>query len=138
LSKQKIAFVVCLVGFSAGTIFTTRAGMYFLDIFDHFAINYGLVIVGILECIAVGWILGAEKLRRYINRDSDWKLGKWWSFSIKYLCPIVLIYLVIAQFVADITRNYGGYPDWAMYVGWGIVLVPILVSLAVSFWPKRR
>ena len=138
ISKEWIAGFVCVLGFLAGIIFTTRAGMYFLDLIDHFATNYGLVLVGIFECVAIGWVFGAPKLRRYINRDANWKLGKWWDISIKYICPIVLIYLVIAQFVIDMKDNYGGYPDWAMWVGWLIVLIPIAISAIVSFWPGRR
>ncbi|MBN1645233.1 sodium-dependent transporter [Candidatus Woesearchaeota archaeon] len=138
ISKKWISLVICIGGFLCGIIFTSRAGMYFLDLFDHFATNYGLVLVGIFECLAVGWVYGAPKLRRYINRDSDWKLGKWWDFSIKYLCPIVLIYLIIAQLVIDLTKNYGDYPNWAMLIGWGVVLVPILVGVIISFWPSKR
>ncbi|MBW2969229.1 sodium-dependent transporter [Candidatus Woesearchaeota archaeon] len=137
-SKHWIAAGVCFVGFLFGIIFTTRAGMYFLDLFDHFATNYGLVLVGIFECIAVGWFFGADKLRRYINRGADWKLGKWWEISIKYICPIVLAYLIIAQLVIDISKNYGNYPNWAIYIGWGAVLVPIITGIIVSFWPNKK
>ena len=47
IAQQKIAFVVCSVAFVMGILFVTNAGLYFLDVFDHFVTNFGLVLVGI-------------------------------------------------------------------------------------------
>ncbi|RMF54759.1 sodium-dependent transporter [Candidatus Woesearchaeota archaeon] len=137
-SRPLVSLIVCALGFLAGIIFTTRAGLYFLDVVDHFATNFGLIIVGILECIAVGWVFGAEKLRKYINEVSDYKIGKWWSFCIKYLIPILLIYLIAVQFVAEMKANYEGYPNWAIVIGWLVVLVPLAISFIVSYWPEKK
>ncbi|MCK4422831.1 MAG: sodium-dependent transporter, partial [Candidatus Omnitrophica bacterium] len=71
IRKEILTLYVCVFGFSCGIIFATRAGLYYLDITDHFITNYGLVIVGFLEAIAVGWFYGADKLRAYINNVSD-------------------------------------------------------------------
>ncbi|MFH1917343.1 MAG: sodium-dependent transporter [Nanoarchaeota archaeon] len=133
ISKPKISFWVCLVGFLAGIIFATRAGLYFLDIIDHFITNFGLVLVGIFEAIAIGWIFGADKLRAYINSVSDFKLGKWWEISIRYITPILLIIFIVAQFLIEIQANYEGYPDWAIAIGWGVIIVPIIIAVIFSF-----
>ena len=96
--KHKIAFLVCLVAFLGGILFTTRAGLYFLDIVDHFVNAYNLIFVGVLQCIFVGWVYGADRLRRYINSVSDWKIGRWWNFAIKFLVPALLILLLVLNF----------------------------------------
>jgi NSS family neurotransmitter:Na+ symporter len=128
--RHKVAFMICLFAFLIGILFATRAGLYFLDIVDHFVNNYNLVLVGILQCIAVGWIYGAEKMRKYINKVSDFKIGRWWNFAIKWLIPVVLIVLVVVQFVAEIRVPYEGYPAWALGIGWGVVIVPFVIGIA--------
>ncbi|MBT5022525.1 sodium-dependent transporter [Candidatus Woesearchaeota archaeon] len=137
IKKETIALVVCAVMFCLGTIFATDAGLYFLDIFDHFITNFGLILVGIFECIAVGWIYGAENIRSFVNSVSDWKIGKWWNVSINYLIPIILGTLLIVQFVNELSGNYGGYPSWSIYLGWTVVLVPFVTGLVMVFNNKN-
>jgi len=133
VSKQSIAFVVCGVAFLLGILFTTDAGLYFLDIVDHFITNFGLIIVGIFECIAIGWIYGANKLRKYINSVSRVKIGKWWNVLIMWFIPVVLIVLVVMQFIKEMAGNYEGYPTWALLIGWAFVAIPILVAVILAF-----
>lgn len=132
-----ISFWVCLAGFVAGIIFTTRAGLYFLDIADHFSANYNLLLIGILQAILVGWVYGAEKMRRYIDDVSDWRVGKWWNISIKYVTPIALTALLATQFSQDLKTPYEGYPAWALGMGWAIVWLPLLGFL-LSLVVKQR
>jgi neurotransmitter:Na+ symporter, NSS family len=125
----QISFWVCLAGFGAGTIFTTRAGLYFLDIVDRFATNYNLMLVGVLQAILVGWVYGAEKVRRYIDTVSDWRVGKWWNVAVKHLIPAALVSLIAAQFSHDLRTPYEGYPTWALGIGWAIAFVPFVLFL---------
>lgn len=135
---KKVAFYVCALAFMMGTIFATMAGLYFLDIVDHFITNFGLVLVGIFECIAIGWIYKADKLREYINSVSKHNTGKWWSYTIKYIIPMVLILLVIIQFFTEIKANYGGYPNWAIAIGWFVVVVPLGIAIALALISKNE
>ncbi|MFC1741503.1 sodium-dependent transporter [Nanoarchaeota archaeon] len=136
--KQKIAFLVCFFAFLIGILFTTRAGLYFLDIIDHFLMSFNLVIVGVLECIAVGWIFGANKLRRYINSVSDWKVGRWWNVAIKYVIPLALIVFLVLNFWQEIHVPYEGYPMWALGIGWGVVIVPIVIMVGMMVGSTKK
>jgi NSS family neurotransmitter:Na+ symporter len=136
--KHKIAFVVCFVAFLGGILFTTRAGLYFLDIVDHFVTNYNLVIVGVFECLAVGWVYGAERLRRFINQVSDFRIGRWWNFAIKYLIPLALIGLLVTNFWAEIHTPYEGYPAWALGIGWAVVAVPLIIGIAMVVGKAKK
>ncbi|MDP7476698.1 MAG: sodium-dependent transporter, partial [Candidatus Woesearchaeota archaeon] len=107
------------------------AGLYLLDIVDHFVINISLIVIGILECIAVGWIFGAEKMRKYINKVSDFKIGEWWSTTIKYIIPLSLAIILALQLKTEFAANYGGYPDWAILIGWGAVLIPLVIAFLI-------
>ena len=133
VAQHKIAFVVCSVAFILGIIFTTRAGLYFLDVVDHFITNFGLVLAGIFQCIAIGWIYGADKLRNFMNSVSDWRIGVAWEWSIKLVIPIILILLVIAQFLKELEGNYEGYPDWAIAIGWLVVIIPLVIAGLLAF-----
>ncbi len=135
-----ISFWVCLAGFLAGIIYTTHAGLYFLDITDHFLTNYNLILAAIFQVILAGWIYGVEQLRRYINEVSDWRLGKWWNISIKYMIPVILTCLLATQLSKDINQPYGGYPSWALGIGWGVVLIPLLFLLLCLLhdWKKNQ
>lgn len=136
----KLSLWICVATFLAGIIYTTRAGLYFLDIADHFITNYNGILVAIFQSILVGWVYGAEKLRRYINEVSDWKLGKWWNMSIKYFIPIVLATLLATQLSKDLRTPYEGYPGWALGIGWSLVVIPLMVFLLLLFrdWKKIR
>ena len=138
ISKSKISLIVCSIAFLLGIIFTTRAGLYFLDLIDHFVTNFGLVIVGIFQAIAIGWIYGADKLRIYINSVSKWKIGKWWNFLIKYFIPVVLLTLIIVQFFKELKEPYGGYPGWAIGIGWMALVIPMVVIVILAFWKVKK
>lgn len=127
-TPQVIASIVCTLAFLLGIIFTTQAGLYYLDIIDHFITSFGLVLVGIFQCIAIGWIYGIARLESYINKVSARKKGVWWSASIRYIVPVILSVLVIVQFITELQDNYQGYPTWAISMGWTVVVVPLLIG----------
>lgn len=126
-----LAFLVCCIAFLGGIIFTTRGGLYFLDIVDHFVTNYNLVIVGLLQCVLVGWIYGADEVRDFINRVSDLKIGVWWDIAIKFIIPAAFIILLSKQFWTEIHTPYEGYPGWALGIGWGVVALPFVIFVGM-------
>ena len=135
MKKKYIALIFCGLCFLAGLIYTTNAGLFFLDVVDHFVTNVNLIVIGILECIAVGWVFGAEKMRKYINKVSDFKIGSWWNLTIKYVIPIALIVVLVLQLQTEFATNYEGYPDWAIMVGWLFVLVPLVIAFLI---PQKK
>ena len=134
--SQHIAAAICVAGFFSGLIYTTNAGLYFLDIVDHFITNFGLVAVGLLEAIVIGYIFKAAKMRKYINEVSHKKVGAFWEVAIRYIVPIALIVVLVSQFLVEIKTPYGGYPIWAISVGWAAVLGSLAVALFLSFTSK--
>ncbi|BBM86983.1 sodium-dependent transporter [Candidatus Uabimicrobium amorphum] len=139
VSMHYIALVVCSVAFVCALLFVTDAGLYYLDIFDHFITNFGLVTVGILQCIVVGWIYGAPKLREYVNSVSTLKLGKWWDIMICYIIPIILSTLIVIQFNKELQGSYNNYPIWAIYLGASSVVIPIVILiLSMIFTTKEE
>ena len=129
---QVVAAVICFIGFLAGIIYATGAGLYFLDIIDHFITNFSLISIGILECVIVGWVFGAKKIRIFFNTVSDFKIGVWWDISIKFITPIVLIIILVVQLVKELKIPYEGYPMWAIYIGWLVVILPLIIAFLIK------
>lgn len=127
--SSQVAAAVCLAALAMGLIYTTQAGLYFLDIVDHFVFTYNAILVGLGTAILGGWVVGAESLRRYINQVSDWQVGRWWNVSIKWVIPIVLTILLGTQLATDIRTPYEGYPAWALAIGWATVIIPLGLGL---------
>lgn len=131
----KIVFALIVLMFFASLIYITKGGLYALDIVDHFVVDYGLVVVGILEAIIVGWLWKGNKLRQFINQHSEWKLGKLWDISIKFIIPVFLIVLLILNLVDEFRTPYEGYPTAALfYLGiLPMLLVPVIAVLVDKF-----
>ncbi|MDH4211812.1 MAG: sodium-dependent transporter [candidate division WOR-3 bacterium] len=121
-----------------GLIYTTRSGLYWLDIVDYFMNNFGLLVVGILMCIAVGWFYKHEEIREYANGKSDFTIGRWWDFSVKYLTPIVVGALFITNVVDRVKAAYGGYSRIAEFLGGWLVIIVFVVVAVILFKKKGR
>jgi len=127
---------ICTCGFFGGLIFTTGGGLHWLDIIDHFLNDFGLITVGILECLIVGYMFGAEKIMDHANNLSEMKVGKGWYYSIKYLTPLILGAIIFVK-ITEVTEGYGGHPTWALLVGFGMIPVSIAVSLFLATKTNR-
>ncbi len=135
-SLKKSTLVVCIAGFLLGILFTSQAGLYWLDIVDRAVSFYGLLITGIISCILVGWVFGAKKLREYLNETSDFKFGAWWDWVIKLVIPIAMTFVVIyGGFMEDISEAYGGYqigPFNGSHILWLILGITLILSFALG------
>ena len=101
-------------------------GLTLLDVLDHWAFSYSLLIVSFLEVVMIGWVLGADKLRAAVNEHSTFTLGSWFDVLIKYVIPailgVVLVWNLYSEFSGDLygtTYALGGL-DWLPY------LVPVV------------
>lgn len=133
MNRKKITFLVCLLAFLGGIIFTTQGGLIWLDTVDHFITNFGLALAGLATCLVVGYVFGARKLRNYVNEISEFRIGIWWDICIMVITPLVLGVAFVLQIVNRIKVPYEGYPTAVLLKGgWGVLLGVIALSLALS------
>jgi NSS family neurotransmitter:Na+ symporter len=135
LNRKKVVTLICTLGFIGSIVFTTQAGLLWLDIVDHFLTHYGLVVVGIFECIIVAWLFKLKILRNHVNKISTLKLGPWWDFLIKYFVPLVLGVILIGDIYNELRQPYGGY-SWL-----SIIIIGrdwVLLTLVAAFWMALR
>jgi NSS family neurotransmitter:Na+ symporter len=131
--RETITFATCLAALLGGLLFCTDAGLYWLAIVDHHINNFGLTIFGLFECIAIGWIVGAEKMRGFINESSDFSIGRWWNACVKYITPAVLLFIIGSTLLERIRVPYEGYPQWSLFVGgWCVVLLAFVTAFLLS------
>ncbi len=97
---------------------TTRAGIHFLDIFDHYLSDYVLILVGLLEIIAVAWYYPIEKLVGQVLENTKQKPPRLWSFLLKYVSPVGIAALFLYNLISEFRFGYGDYPGWASFLGW--------------------
>ncbi len=130
VNKAKIVGVICILGFILSLLFTMGNGLHLIDIFDHHIANFGLVIIGLIECFLFGWYFGIEKLREHANKTSDIKIGIWWDILIKYVIPIVLSIILVLSIIDSVTTPYMNYP-WYILIIFG--LIPAIILFLFSF-----
>ncbi|PXW91403.1 NSS family neurotransmitter:Na+ symporter [Streptohalobacillus salinus] len=132
------------VGLSAviSVVYTNQSGLFLLDTVDYFVNNYGVALVGLVEVVVIAWFLRQLKpLREHANNVSDIHVGKWWSFSLGVITPVVLGFMMVQNFRTDFTENYEGYPT-AFLISYGWIVAAALIAIGFIFtlkkWPKEE
>ena len=133
-NKKKTTLAMCALGLLGSLIFATKAGLYWLDITDHFVNDFNLIVIGIIQCFVVGWLFGAEKVRKYFNETSSIRFGRWWDIMIRFVTPLVLLYISVSYLIENIGENYAGYATNHIIIGgWGVVAATIITGFIMTF-----
>ncbi len=129
IKPKKVTIAVCLMAGVISLLFVTRAGLAWLDIVDNWANSINLILVGVLECIAVGWSrkVDLHSILHEVNRNADkFKVPYWWfASSVKVVSPLLLTALFIWNMVVLFAQKNGtydpNYPIWAQIAaGWAV------------------
>ncbi len=105
-SRKRVVAVAAAVGFVGSALFALpqvinpglendgTMGLTLLDLVDHWVFSYGLLLVGLSECLLIGWLVGPEKIRRHLNAASRVQLGSWFDLLIKYVIPALIMFVL--------------------------------------------
>ncbi|MHC1747989.1 MAG: sodium-dependent transporter [Cellulosilyticaceae bacterium] len=139
LKRKKVVSFLCIAGCMSSLLFASRAGLYLLDIIDNFINYYGIVVVGLLEAILVGWVIKPNSIREHANAVSYFKVGKWWNFLIQYIVPSILSLALIQSILTEFTTPYGGYRYSELIAyGWMSIILGITVGIIISRKPWKQ
>ncbi|MBA7478713.1 hypothetical protein ES707_14141 [subsurface metagenome] len=137
--------VMSAVGLIFGLIYITRGGLNWLETIDGFVNGTrGIALLGMLECMVLGWLWRIGVLRRHANSRSDWKLGKWWDYMIRLVIPILLGTLFFWQLFDDINNESGflrtPQGEWILEncVGVGVLVLAPVIAIVFSLVKGRR
>lgn len=130
---------VCFAGLLGGLIFATKAGLYWLDIVDYFTNNFNLIVIGIIECLLVGWIFGSGKIRAFFNETGSIKFGKWWDAMVRFVTPLALLGISVMWIIDNIKENYEGYETIHLVLGgWIVVAATIILGFLMMLFKGRE
>lgn len=129
IDPRKTTKVICVIAAVISLLYATRAGLAWLDIVDNWTNQINLILIGILECIAVGWCFSTDKVVQQINRNTTrFKMPRWWfHISVRYVAPAALIILFVWN-LYNLFVNKGGHYGYAL---WAECLAGWLVSALV-------
>ena len=148
VSPKKVTVVICGIAAVISLVYATRAGLAWLDIVDNWTNQFNLIVIGIMECIAIGWCFNLDKVLAQINLNSKkFRMPRiWFRVSIKIISPFCLFILLVWNVYSLFIKNGGhynaDYPIWAEIVaGWvvtGFVFLSGLIAKVVTNHMKKK
>jgi NSS family neurotransmitter:Na+ symporter len=146
LNKKKTTLTICIIEGIISLIYVTGAGLAVLDIVDYFINSYTLIITGVLEMVAAGWLFKTTKILEELNRNTGkFKMPSWWFLpSIKFISPIVLLGLFAWNLYNLIKGGgiYGAADGYSMTAniifGWCISSLILISGLIIRIIVKVK
>jgi NSS family neurotransmitter:Na+ symporter len=138
-SRKRLGSALCLIGFLGGIFFATRAGLYWLDIVDHWVEKYAMPSIIILECILFAWLAPIDEIGERLKASWQAFPIKAWKFLIRFLIPVLLFLVFGGRVFEEGLTAYQSYPPLVLYIaGWGVFAAVILISGATAIFYNRR
>ncbi|SIT91895.1 sodium-dependent transporter [Edaphobacillus lindanitolerans] len=143
ISRSKAVLFGAGLASIVSLLFATRGGLYFLDAVDYFINQFGVAAIGLVEVIAVAWVFRKLDLfKTHADSMSDIRLGGWWKFSLMFITPIVLGYMMFDLLRTNLgkrfdnpTGNYEGYSDaFIMGAGWSVAIAALVLGIVFTFF----
>ena len=122
-SRKKTATILSVIGCFFSLILTTGISSYLVGIIDSFVNEFGILLLIGIQCIIFAWFYGVEHFLPALNEHSTFKVGKTWTFVIKYLLPVVLIIM----WIAGIISLFSNAKSFEIMVDL-IIIIAVLVS----------
>ncbi len=139
IPRKRLISIISIVGFIGSACFASYAGFNFiLDIVDAYVGNIVIAGLGLVEVVAISYIYGTKELRREANEFSDFKVGKWWDYLLRYFTPLLLGAVVVTNIINLITGlssmdSIGVISN--IIFGWGTVV--LMIGASIVFYKKK-
>lgn len=139
-SRRKAATIVCGVALVTSLSFTRNGGLLLLDVVDHFMNNVGILGSCLAQLLIVGWMVKIlPELRERANNLSEFRIGAWFEFCLRFLSPALLIIIVGTNLITLIRDGYGDYSQFDMMTfGWGLIAMMIVMAVIVRKLPTAQ
>ncbi|KAJ4932648.1 hypothetical protein JOQ06_011065 [Pogonophryne albipinna] len=109
---------------------TTQGGVYQFELIDYYGANGICVLfVSLVQCVAVGWAFGAERIRDALEDMTGQRPGVFYTVCWRYVTPLICTVCFIGFFL-DFqplkTSDGSVYPNWANNLGWAIAMSSVV------------
>jgi len=132
LNARKVTMITCIIAAVLSIVFITQSGLAWLDIVDNWTNQYNMIIIGVLECVVIGWIFDTRKVLKEINRNTEvYKMPAFWFIgSIRCIAPFVLLGFGGFNFYELYKDHwiYENYPKWALFAGGWMITILVFAS----------
>ncbi|XP_048778053.1 sodium- and chloride-dependent glycine transporter 2-like [Ostrea edulis] len=131
--KTVLLIIIAIVCFLIGLIFCSQGGMYMLQLFDNYAATYSLLFIGMVECIGIAWVYGADRFLSDVELMLGHRPSVIWKYSWKFVAPIALLAILLFTAIDFNPTEYNKqpFPGWADGLGSlitisSIIMIPIV------------
>ena len=118
MNRIQVVVGLCLVGLAISSIFCSNVGWAVFDMVEHYVANYIVILVGLWQCIAVGWVFEWESTA--IRSEGHRK-------ALKYLTGFFWVPVHILSFYANFSFGDG------KYIAFIFMFVFTIIACFVSF-----
>ncbi|MCZ9944310.1 sodium-dependent transporter [Brachyspira hyodysenteriae] len=138
-NRKKVSIVIIIIQGAISMVYATGSGLSILDIVDAFINNYNIVVSGLIEIILVAWVYKLGSFKETINTVSEFTVGNWWDFCLKFLTPVFLAIMLSLKLINDFKTPYGGYPTWALFaLGWSMPVIAFIAGILLAKFKDRQ
>uniref|UniRef100_A0A8D3C518 Transporter n=1 Tax=Scophthalmus maximus TaxID=52904 RepID=A0A8D3C518_SCOMX len=126
--REIFLLLFCSVCFIIQILLTTKGGIYLFQLVDYYGANGAcLLFVALVQCVAVGWSFGAERLCDAVEDMTGQRPGIFFKLCWRYFTPLICMVSLFVDYKPLTSGDYV-YPDWAYYLGWAMALSSIVLT----------
>jgi len=124
--KWVVAAIFCTIAFLGGFLYFFDSGLVFLDIVDRYINNWGMVLIGMLECFAVGWVYQIDLQYKAVGRKATliYDIGFFLTLVITTIIALATGPKNALDLEPALSGNWpGGVAAILFVIGWGISII---------------
>ena len=129
-TKSAYSFGLLTLIFGLPCVLFYRWGVF--DEYDYWAGTVSLVVFATAEIILFSWILGLDKGWKEINKGADIRIPVIFKFIIKYITPLLLIFVFLGAVFTPVDNNWiAGFANLMDGNGWSLDASSILSQISL-------
>ena len=113
-------------------------GVLVFALVDHYAFSFSLFVIMLLQALAVGWVYGAERLLKHMEKDMEIAMPRaiyhYWRLSWRVGVPIVTGLGLFTTLYYHQPASYRGqrFPLWVDVIGLCVMIGPTILMISVA------